>query len=228
MSRAGGHEPGDDLGRDRDRPRARRRPGHLPRAGRRAGGVRPARLRDGAICLNAVRTRPAPRAGSTSRRPTPRAPSASTASSSAGPPRTPATPRRPAATRCSTAAGAASRASGRSCRRASRRSGRPTSPPTTSTRSPSGCATRAARSLMEPMDVFDAGRMAFFAHPAGGMFGAWEAGEHTGAQLVNEPVSLAWNTLDHARRRGRGAVPGGDASGCAPRRRTSAAGRTRC
>jgi predicted enzyme related to lactoylglutathione lyase len=49
--------------------------------------------------------------------------------------------------------------------------------------------------LMEPMDVMDAGRMAFFAHPAGGMFGAWQAGEHTGAQLVNEPVSLAWNTL---------------------------------
>ncbi len=49
--------------------------------------------------------------------------------------------------------------------------------------------------LMEPMDVSDAGRMAFFAHPAGGMFGGWEARGHNGAELVNEPVSLAWNTL---------------------------------
>ena len=50
-------------------------------------------------------------------------------------------------------------------------------------------------SLFEPMDVMDAGRMGFFAHPAGGVFGAWQAGNHTGAELVNEPVSLAWNTL---------------------------------
>ena len=40
-----------------------------------------------------------------------------------------------------------------------------------------------------------AGRMAIYAHPSGGMFGAWQAGEHTGAQLVNEPVSLAWHSL---------------------------------
>ena len=65
MSVPGGDEPGDDLGRDRDRPRARRRAGHVPRAGRGARGVRPARLRDGAICLNAVPTSPARRAGST-------------------------------------------------------------------------------------------------------------------------------------------------------------------
>src|SRR6478735_4178772 len=49
--------------------------------------------------------------------------------------------------------------------------------------------------LFEPMDVMDAGRMAIFVHPAAGMFGAWQAGAHTGAQLVNEPVSLAWNAL---------------------------------
>src|SRR4051794_18411210 len=49
--------------------------------------------------------------------------------------------------------------------------------------------------LMPPMDVMDAGRMAIFAHPAAGMFGAWQAGNHTGAQLVNEPVSVAWNAL---------------------------------
>jgi predicted enzyme related to lactoylglutathione lyase len=49
--------------------------------------------------------------------------------------------------------------------------------------------------LVEPMDVMDAGRMAIYAHPSAGMFGAWQAGNHTGAQLVNEPVSLTWNSL---------------------------------
>ena len=78
---------------------------------------------------------------------------------------------------------------------ASRRCGRRTSPPTTSTRSPPASPSSAATSLLEPMDVMDSGRMAFFAHPAGGMFGAWQAGTHNGAELVNEPVCLAWNTL---------------------------------
>lgn len=50
-------------------------------------------------------------------------------------------------------------------------------------------------SLFEPMDVMDAGRMGFFSHPAAGVFGAWQARDHKGAELVNEPVSLAWNTL---------------------------------
>ncbi len=49
--------------------------------------------------------------------------------------------------------------------------------------------------LFEPMDITDAGRMAFFMHPAAGAFGAWQAGEHKGAELVNEPVSLTWNSL---------------------------------
>ena len=49
--------------------------------------------------------------------------------------------------------------------------------------------------LFEPMDVMDAGRMGFFMHPAAGAFGAWQAGSHKGAELVNEPVSLAWNSL---------------------------------
>jgi predicted enzyme related to lactoylglutathione lyase len=50
-------------------------------------------------------------------------------------------------------------------------------------------------SFFEPMDVMDAGRMGFFAHPAVGAFGGWQAGNHKGAELVNEPVSLTWNTL---------------------------------
>src|SRR3954452_4194876 len=49
--------------------------------------------------------------------------------------------------------------------------------------------------IVEPMDVMDAGRMAFVMHPAAGVFGIWQAGRHTGAELVNEPVSLTWNEL---------------------------------
>src|SRR4051794_24867105 len=49
--------------------------------------------------------------------------------------------------------------------------------------------------LAEPMDVMDAGRMAYFAHPAGGMFGVWQPGRHLGAELVNEPVSFSWCEL---------------------------------
>jgi predicted enzyme related to lactoylglutathione lyase len=45
------------------------------------------------------------------------------------------------------------------------------------------------------MDVMDAGRMAFVAHPAAGFVGVWQAGRHTGAQLVNDPGSLSWNEL---------------------------------
>jgi uncharacterized protein len=48
---------------------------------------------------------------------------------------------------------------------------------------------------VEPMDVMDAGRMAMFTHPGAGALGVWQAGRHTGADLVNEPVSLAWNEL---------------------------------
>lgn len=46
-----------------------------------------------------------------------------------------------------------------------------------------------------PMDVMDAGRMAFLAHPGAGMLGAWQPASHTGAEVVNEPGSLAWNEL---------------------------------
>ena len=49
--------------------------------------------------------------------------------------------------------------------------------------------------VVEPMDVMDAGRMAFVAHPAGGYVGLWQPGRHIGAELVNEPGSLTWNQL---------------------------------
>jgi hypothetical protein len=49
--------------------------------------------------------------------------------------------------------------------------------------------------VVEPMQVMDAGRMAFVAHPAGGFVGLWEPARHTGAELVNEPGALNWNEL---------------------------------
>jgi predicted enzyme related to lactoylglutathione lyase len=48
---------------------------------------------------------------------------------------------------------------------------------------------------MPPMDVMDAGRMAFLIDPVGAFVGLWQAGRHTGAQLVNEPGALGWNEL---------------------------------
>jgi predicted enzyme related to lactoylglutathione lyase len=50
--------------------------------------------------------------------------------------------------------------------------------------------------LMEPMDVFDSGRMAIFADPAGAVFSAWQAKTHRGAAVVNAPGSLNFNTLN--------------------------------
>ena len=49
--------------------------------------------------------------------------------------------------------------------------------------------------LAPPFDVLDAGRMAVFADPTGAVFGVWESGRHTGAQVFNEPVSLTWNDV---------------------------------
>jgi uncharacterized protein len=49
--------------------------------------------------------------------------------------------------------------------------------------------------VVEPMDVMDIGRMAFFADPAGAVFGVWQPKAFAGADLVNEPVSLCWNEV---------------------------------
>ncbi|HSV67828.1 MAG TPA: VOC family protein [Mycobacteriales bacterium] len=49
--------------------------------------------------------------------------------------------------------------------------------------------------VMGPMDVGDAGRLAFAQDPAGAFVGFWEAKDHPGAQLVNEPGAVAWNEL---------------------------------
>jgi uncharacterized protein len=50
--------------------------------------------------------------------------------------------------------------------------------------------------LTDPFDVMDAGRMAVCADPAGAAFCAWQAKEHRGARIVNEPGSLSFNGLN--------------------------------
>ena len=47
-----------------------------------------------------------------------------------------------------------------------------------------------------PFDVAPFGRLSLMQDPAGAVFCVWEAGEHAGAGLVNEPGALCWNHLD--------------------------------
>lgn len=49
--------------------------------------------------------------------------------------------------------------------------------------------------LFGPMDVMTAGRMAIIADPTGAVIGAWQPGDHLGAQLVNEPGAFIWCEL---------------------------------
>jgi hypothetical protein len=49
--------------------------------------------------------------------------------------------------------------------------------------------------LAEPMQVMTAGRLAVYMDPGGAVFSIWQAGDHTGAQLVNEPGALCWTEL---------------------------------
>jgi predicted enzyme related to lactoylglutathione lyase len=48
---------------------------------------------------------------------------------------------------------------------------------------------------MAPFDVMDAGRMSFVMDPSGAPVALWQAGQHIGATLVNEPGTLNWNEL---------------------------------
>jgi predicted enzyme related to lactoylglutathione lyase len=52
------------------------------------------------------------------------------------------------------------------------------------------------RVVMDPVDVMDAGRMASFTDPEGAAFCVWQAKQHKGAQIVNEPGSLNFNSLN--------------------------------
>ena len=47
--------------------------------------------------------------------------------------------------------------------------------------------------LADPFDVFDAGRMTVAQDPTGAVFGVWQAGQHIGAELANEPGTMNWN-----------------------------------
>lgn len=49
--------------------------------------------------------------------------------------------------------------------------------------------------LMEPFDVPAAGRMFYASDPLGAVVGFWEAGEHAGAGVFNEPGAMCWNEL---------------------------------
>jgi predicted enzyme related to lactoylglutathione lyase len=50
--------------------------------------------------------------------------------------------------------------------------------------------------LMEPFDIMEAGRMAFFADPEGAMLACWQPKEHKGSQIVNEHGSVNFNNLN--------------------------------
>lgn len=50
--------------------------------------------------------------------------------------------------------------------------------------------------VMEPFDVMDAGRMAVCTDPEGAAFCIWEARETAGAEIVNEPGTVNFNTLN--------------------------------
>ena len=52
------------------------------------------------------------------------------------------------------------------------------------------------KTLTEPFDVTDAGRMAVFTDPEGAAFRIWQAGRHKGAQIVNESSSVNFNGLN--------------------------------
>ena len=51
------------------------------------------------------------------------------------------------------------------------------------------------RVITEPFDVMDAGRMAVCADPEGATFCLWQADQHRGAQIVNEPGAVNFNDL---------------------------------
>jgi uncharacterized protein len=46
--------------------------------------------------------------------------------------------------------------------------------------------------MLQPVDVFDAGRLAVASDPSGAVFGVWQAGVHIGSQLRAEPGTMNW------------------------------------
>lgn len=49
--------------------------------------------------------------------------------------------------------------------------------------------------IASAFDVMTAGRMSVFADPTGAVSGVWQAGDHLGAGIFNEPGSFCWNEL---------------------------------
>lgn len=47
--------------------------------------------------------------------------------------------------------------------------------------------------VVAPMEVGPMGHMVIALDPQGNAFGLWQAGEHTGARIYNEPGALVWN-----------------------------------
>jgi uncharacterized protein len=50
--------------------------------------------------------------------------------------------------------------------------------------------------VVEPFDFLNACRMAVFTDPEGAAFSVWEAREHKGARLVNDPGAVVFNSLN--------------------------------
>jgi hypothetical protein len=50
--------------------------------------------------------------------------------------------------------------------------------------------------FMEPTQIMDAGHMALFADPTGAVIGLWQPGQHTGAEVANDPNTWCWNELN--------------------------------
>ena len=79
---------------------------------------------------------------------------------------------------------------------------------------------------MAPFDVVDAGRMAFIIDPSGAAVALWQASQHIGATLVNEPGTVTWNELSPPTRRWPGSTSSCSVSPPPPW--TWGSGRTRC
>jgi predicted enzyme related to lactoylglutathione lyase len=51
------------------------------------------------------------------------------------------------------------------------------------------------KTVMEPFDVFDAGRMTVAQDPTGATFGIWQARNHIGSRINNEANTFCWGEL---------------------------------
>ncbi len=51
------------------------------------------------------------------------------------------------------------------------------------------------RIVVKPLQIFDNGRMAVFADPAGAYFSVWQPEKHAGCEVSGEPGTLSWAEL---------------------------------